>query len=419
MLIAYGGMGSYPVSMRYDVIVVGAGPAGSTAARECAARGLSVLVLDKDAFPRDKPCGGGVTVRAARLLPFDLTPVIERTVVGVRFSLRQSLTFTRRSSSPLTYLTQRSRLDTFLVEQALAAGATLRERASVRSVERCRSHVIVRAGKETFEGRTLVAADGVNGQTAKLAGLRVPRWMAIALEGNVTPAGGVPGAWEDVFGIEIGSIPGGYGWLFPRGDHLNMGVGGIGHAGPSLRASLGRLTRFYGFDPADLWGVRGYPLPVRLPGAPLVDGNVLLAGDAAVLVDPITGEGIFAAICSGRVAGSHLANYLSGHTPDLRGYEREIMRELIPELETADRWGDLIYLAPAAFVKLIQYVPSAWGLFSRMLRGEETYVGFRQRHGGFALGIDLVSGWRLAALRRRHDKAMADRHRPSTDPARA
>ncbi|MGH2403358.1 MAG: FAD-dependent oxidoreductase, partial [bacterium] len=74
--------------MRYDVIVVGAGPAGSTAARECAARGLRVLLLDRASFPRDKPCGGGVNVRAARLLPFDLGPVVERVATGVRFSLR-------------------------------------------------------------------------------------------------------------------------------------------------------------------------------------------------------------------------------------------------------------------------------------------------------------------------------------------
>ncbi len=111
--------------MRYDVIVVGAGPGGSTAARECAERGLSTLLLDKASFPRDKPCGGGVNIRAARLLPFDLAPVVEREIYGIRFSLRLSGAYTRRADAPLTYLTQRSRLDHYLVERAVAAGAKL------------------------------------------------------------------------------------------------------------------------------------------------------------------------------------------------------------------------------------------------------------------------------------------------------
>src|SRR5215212_8565082 len=95
-------------SMRYDVIVVGAGPGGGTAARECAERGLSTLLLDKASFPRDKPCGGGVNIRAARLLPFDLAPVTERVIYGARFSLRQRPAFDRFSPEPLTCLTQRS-----------------------------------------------------------------------------------------------------------------------------------------------------------------------------------------------------------------------------------------------------------------------------------------------------------------------
>src|SRR5215213_10820621 len=93
----------------YDVIVAGGGPGGSTAAREAAAAGARVLLLDRAAFPREKPCGGGVNVRAAALLPFDLAPVVERTVTGVRFSLRMRGDFTRRYGRPLTYMTQRSR----------------------------------------------------------------------------------------------------------------------------------------------------------------------------------------------------------------------------------------------------------------------------------------------------------------------
>ena len=212
--------------MRYDVIVAGAGPGGSTAARECAARGLSVLLLDKAEFPRDKPCGGGVNVRSARLLPFDVAPVTERVIRGVRFSVRQRGAFTRMHGVPLTYLTQRSRLDAYLVERAVQAGARLREGAAVRRVERHPSHIVVRTEGETFQGRALVAADRANGQTAKLAGLDVRRWIVVGLEGNAYPSGSFPGEWEEVLGLDGEAVPGYYGWIFPKGDHLNIGGGG-------------------------------------------------------------------------------------------------------------------------------------------------------------------------------------------------
>src|SRR5947209_2520846 len=148
--------------MRYDVIVAGGGPAGSTVARECAARGLSVLLLDKAEFPRDKPCGGGVNVHTARLLPFEVAPVSERVIYGMSMSVRQRHAFTRRAPSPLCYLTQRKHLDAFLLEQAGRAGVSIREKSPVKSAEQGSGGVAVGAGNERFEAAVLVAADGAN-----------------------------------------------------------------------------------------------------------------------------------------------------------------------------------------------------------------------------------------------------------------
>ncbi|HAL47418.1 MAG TPA: hypothetical protein DCP37_06650, partial [Dehalococcoidia bacterium] len=122
--------------MKYDVVIVGGGPAGSTTARECAALGLSSLVLDKAEFPRDKPCGGGVTVRTAGLLPFSIEPVVERVVSDVLFSYRQANSFERRSNRALVSMTRRIDFDAFLIEKALEAGVTFREKAVVREVSR-------------------------------------------------------------------------------------------------------------------------------------------------------------------------------------------------------------------------------------------------------------------------------------------
>lgn len=394
--------------MRYDVIVAGAGPAGSTAARECASRGLSVLLLDKAEFPRDKPCGGGVNVRAARLLPFDLHSVAERLIYGMRISVRQTSTFTRYSPEPITYLTQRRWLDTFLLEQAVGAGATLRERTPVKAVEQFDGHVVVRAGAEIFAGRTLVVADGANGPTARAAGVTVPRFMGIALEGNFTPKDKFPEEWQDAFGLDVGDVPRGYGWIFPKGDHLNIGVGGWHNIGPSLRRRLDRLVRFYGFDSKELWGLRGHPLPVRQYRAPVADGNAVLVGDAAGLVDPLTGEGIYSAICSGQIAARHIAAYVEGHVSNLKGYADGLARELLPDLDVSCQLHDLYHLYPPAWAALIRRSPYAWGLVCRLMRGDQTFAGAKAKYRALGLTVDALSDVVRLAKRLRHPADAAE-----------
>ena len=377
--------------MSYDVIVVGAGPAGSTTAQECAGRGMSVLLLDRAEFPRDKPCGGAVTVRAAAILPFDIAPVVERVASGIHLTLRQSHGLTRYSPHDLVYMTQRCRLDAFLIERALDVGVTFRQRALLRDVERHPSHVVVRADGETFEGRTLVAADGANGRTAKLAGIDVKFCQQVALEGNVTPADGVPDRWKNLLGVDIGGIPGGYAWNFPKGDHLNIGLGGWRYVGPTLRGRLDQLVGFYGFEPSTLWGVRGHHLPIRQAGSPLVDGNVLLVGDAAGLVDPMTDEGIYAAFWSGRTVAKHLAAYVAGEVSDLSGYQHDVEQDLMPDLRISRRFQDLFDLSPALYMGIERRTSVFLRMVYQVLRGELTYAEIMQKHRVLATIVDLLS----------------------------
>ncbi|MEA2526084.1 MAG: hypothetical protein QOF73_3311 [Thermomicrobiales bacterium] len=376
--------------MRYDAIVVGAGPAGSTAAREAAARGLSVLLLDKASFPRDKPCGGGVCVATADLLPFDLSPVVERTVHAVQISLHHRQGLTRRSPVPLIYLTQRRRLDAFLVERAVAAGATLREGTAVREVERHPDHVIVRAGSECFTGRTLIAADGANGRTAKLAGIPTERWHAVGLEGNVT-TDPFPSEWVDRIRLDVGGYPGGYAWVFPKGDHLNLGVATWKHLGPSLRDRLAAYARAVGCDPAALSGIRGHHLPFRQPDAPLVDGNIALVGDAAGLVDPFTGEGMRAAVWSGRAAAGAVAVYAAGRAADLQDYALAAERELLSDLRVSRQLQDIFHLTPALYVAVARWLPGVWPRGFRLLQGDLSYTRIKRRLGPGRHAIDLIS----------------------------
>ncbi len=387
--------------MIYDAIVVGAGPAGSTAARAIAARGGSVLLLDRARFPRDKPCGGGVTPRAARLLPFDLAPVVERTVDGVYFSLKLRHGFTRRSASTLTYLTQRRRLDAFLVEQAESAGAVFHDGDGVTSLELRAAGVTVRSRGGSYHGRLLIGADGANGIVARLSGLAGPRDVAVALEGNIACENGLPRRWRRAIGMDLGGIPGGYGWLFPKGDHLNVGVGGWQHLAGELRQRLTALCAFYDLPAERLSDLRGYALPVRRPGAPLARGRVALAGDAAGLLDPLSGEGIYAAIWSGKTVAAHAAELLEGRAASLDGYAAAVERELTPDLVASRRFQELFYLLPEVYVGLLRRSDRIWTLLASLIRGEQSYVGFKRRLGPLGWAVDAGSlAVRTTALRR-------------------
>ena len=287
---------------RVDVLVVGAGPAGSATALRLARAGVRVVLADRARFPRDKPCGGGLTGRALRQAPCGVAPVVERVVDTFELRLGAGPRFRRRSPAPLIAMTQRRRLDTHLAEQAAAAGADLRDGARVEELEVGEEGVSARVGGAVLRADVAVGADGANGLVARAAGLDPGIVHGVALEGNA-PWGLLRAErYETTAVVEVGTVPGGYGWVFPKGDHANLGVGGWASEGPKLRAHLDRLARREGVSPGELRDVRGHRLPMRRLGASPANGRVLLVGDAAGLVDPLSGDGIYEAFVSARLA---------------------------------------------------------------------------------------------------------------------
>jgi geranylgeranyl reductase family protein len=355
---------------RHDIIVVGAGPAGSTAAYRLAKAGASVLLLDRARFPRDKPCGGGVTGRAARLLPFSIEPVVEHVVSAVDLRLRYGKTLARGDGQPLVYMTQRKRLDHFLVQKAVEAGVELREGVKVGELEVAEDGVSV----EEFEALALLGADGVNGVTARALGLGGNRVVGVALEGNLSYAKMDREAYHGRLALELGVVPGGYGWVFPKGDHANFGVGGWPAEGPRLREHLRRLCEAHGASFEDLEELRGYRLPLREPKATLARGRALLVGDAAGLIDPVSGDGMFEGFLSSKYASEAILDLLEGRAENLDPYGPRLASRLATHLWAS--WGVKVALDRyprttfgLASTKLV------WSAVERLVRGEVADVG--------------------------------------------
>ena len=379
------------------MIVAGAGPAGSMAARLLAKRGARVLLLDKQRFPRNKPCGGGVTLRAAALLDIDLSPVIERTIHGARFTLRLGEAFDRRFEQPLTYMTQRSRLDAYLAEQAAAAGAEFRDGVAVREIDPAFNGTsslksTVRTDGDTYTAQILIGADGANGLVGRTLGLRPEYEEAVALEGNIPYTPDIPAEWRDVFGLDLGGMTGGYGWVFPKGDHLNIGVGAWKYAGFTLRPKLFELARRHGFPKSAIENLRGHHLPVRVPGSLIARGGVAVVGDAAGLVDPLSGEGIHMAFASGRLAAEEALRVLAGEAADMSGYETAVDRQLQTELTVSRRLQELFTFAPAPYLAIMRRSDKFWRFFCHLARGEITYLDFMRMIGPLRLAMDFFAG---------------------------
>jgi flavin-dependent dehydrogenase len=284
--------------------------------------------------------------------------------------------FVRRTAEPLVLMTQRRRLDAFLVEQAQEAGAEFRDGAKI-------GFSPLAVDGESIEATTVIGADGVNGATAKELGLD-DHEHEVALEGNV-PYGPVPRSrYARRAVIEFGVVPGGYGWVFPKGDHVNVGVGGWFHEGPRLRAHLARLCREQRIPEDALTDVRGYRLPLRRPGSPAARGRTALVGDAAGLVDPVSGDGIYEALLSAKLAADAALDIVAGRSSEFSSYAGELRRTLA--LSAAASWRAKLALErfPRLSFALLQ-APQAWRAMEQLMRADATHPGAIGGPGGAAL----------------------------------
>ncbi|MGB2875574.1 MAG: geranylgeranyl reductase family protein [Gaiellaceae bacterium] len=361
---------------RFDAIVVGAGPAGSTAAFRLARTGARVLLLDRERFPRDKPCGGGLTYRAVRQLPFPVDAVVEDVVHRFELGFRYGPRFERGSKGPLILMTQRRRLDAHLAEQAAAAGADFRDGLRATALEPEPSEAVVRFDGGAAVAPVVIGADGVNGLAARTLGVG-PRRHGVALEGNVSYVHAREERWRGRAVVELGAVPGGYAWVFPKGDHVNVGVGGWESEGPRLREHLERACAAYHLPSEQLAGLRGYRLPMRRPGESAHRGRVMLVGDAAGLVDPLSGDGIYEALVSARLAAETALDLLAGRRPSLEHYGASLDAALGRAL--AASWK--AKLALERFPRLVYEVvrlPLVWGFTAAFLRGDVAHPGEAQ-----------------------------------------
>jgi geranylgeranyl reductase family protein len=322
----------------YDVAVIGTGPAGCSAATALARQGLTVLLLEKSALPRYKTCGGGLLRRAWQMLPSPPAALVESSFNSVVLNFHgEGLQFTATRPEPLVRMTMRADLDHYLATEAKNAGVILLDGCAVRQVSPAPDKVELTTERGVFKARFLIAADGVHSMTAKACGwLPLPQ-LAPAIEWELSLPSEEFARHGQIARFDFGFIDAGYAWVFPKRNHLSVGILTTRPANIHLAAKLETYLQSLGINRIDRIEKHGYVIPLEPRREPLVRGRVLLVGDAAGLVDPITAEGISHALGSGRLAAEAIGASPADVAAVGRRYQALLEKNILADLR-AGRW---------------------------------------------------------------------------------
>jgi geranylgeranyl reductase family protein len=334
-------------SRDFDVAVVGAGPAGCAAALVLARQGRRVVLFEKATLPRYKACGGGLAGRALRLLPEGAVLPAERVFTSIQLRLPGSgLGFLVTRAEPVVSMTMRADLDHRLSRMAEAAGARLYESCRVLDLRCGMDRIELDTAGGAFQSRFVVAADGVHSTIAKLAGWPALPRLCPALEYEVHLRDQDFQWFSQVARFDFGIPGGGYAWVFPKQAHLSVGLLDMGFRKENLRAALDSYLRSLGIAEAQRMDRHGWLIPVRPRQGPLGRGRILLTGDAAGLVDPVTAEGISHALLSGQKAAQAILDAAPEARAVAKTYQASLQKDLLPELRAGRFLANLLYHHP-------------------------------------------------------------------------
>ena len=352
----------------FDCIIVGAGPAGASAAYHLAKKGRSVTILEKGAWPRYKPCNGGVSPAIAQYFDFDLEPAISFKINQLRYTWELDDPVEVQIPDRELLVVRRDLFDELLVQQAQAQGATFQAETEVTGIEWSRDRWQVNTPGGPVEGRYIIAADGAKGPMAKWLKLKQGKQRTAGLL-QVSSA-----SVEKTLHYDFGSQKNGFIWTYPSQDGYSIsGTAFQGGDPKNLRSTLENYGRSRQLD---IGGAQYHEHPLRLwdSDRKLHTQNALLAGEAAQIVDPLSGEGIRPSIVSGVKAAEAIDGAIAGDGKALENYTKTLAEEWGADMKWAARISGVFYKLPKVSYRAGVKRPAASKVMSQILCGQLSYA---------------------------------------------
>jgi geranylgeranyl reductase family protein len=369
----------------WDVAVIGAGPAGLAAASAAAAAGARTIVLERAEHPRYKTCGGGL-IGASRSAAARLIEVPARDqITAATVTLRGGQEFTRSEVRPFLAMVVRDEFDAALKKRAQENGAQLRQRAQVRAIDQADGPATVRlADGSAVTAAVIIGADGSSGISARHVGAEFDQ-VDLGLELEIAVPARVGAQWAGRVLLDWGAIPASYGWVFPKGDRLTVGVIAARGQGEATKAYLREFVARLGLSGYEAVHDSGHLTRCRRDASPLRKGQVIVAGDAAGLLDPWTREGISFALRSGALAGEYAAR------GDLDGYVAAVNAVLVPDMRAGRTILSAFTRHAGTFHRGLS-TGKGWHAFVKMCRSEISLSELAARPSA-RVSLALLSRW--------------------------
>lgn len=347
------------IELKKDLIVIGAGPAGSSAAFLAARAGLDVLILEKESWPRYKACGGALSARTVDILAehnIQIMPeLIKNQISKFKFQFSGREEFDLNYKKTPIKLINRKTFDDFLLKKAKAAGAKFIDQKEVLKIEEAEDRVLIETQTDSYSCKFLVAADGANSKVTKYLNLdkmrKIIKNKGIAIEAEIEYQYLIDNNFRDQILIDFKHLENGYAWVFPKKDYLSVGLGILNFKKVDLKKVLADYLKELNIRVRkEDFLVKGHPIPVYADQVEFkrASKRILLAGDAAYLADAFIGEGIYYALASGFAAAGSIVDFLDNSSVEIncgpaQNYEFKLENTVFPELRQADNIARLFY----------------------------------------------------------------------------
>ncbi len=368
--------------MHKKIIIVGGGPAGLYLAFKLAKAGVDVLILEKDKWPRYKACGGALSEKSMHILSKENIYLNNNLInseinnFNFRFNFKESFAINYQGKA--IKLTNRKEFDDYLKNKAVELGAKFKDQTEVKYISQSNKKIFLYTNETEYSADIIVGADGANSITTKNFNFHSNYFIknrGAALEAEIF-TNDINYLKNNEIIIDFGQIPDGYAWIFPKNNQLSIGLGSLKFNKIKLKQKLYNYLKQLKIDynKSNIF-IKGHLLPTYSKRLDIKRSgeNFLLVGDAAYLADAFIGEGIYFALLSAEIAAKIIIKHINNNNYSLKNYELELQKNMLNELEYAEKLALLFYNQTHLVQKVLRLRPDLLKEFIDAVQGKSSY----------------------------------------------